>query len=751
MHAGLSVTVNPIGGSWLIPTGMVLAVTVLTLLAYRRRLRGTSGMWRWVALSLRLLALFLCLWAALRPSVYFKEKKRQAASLVFLVDTSSSMTFGDEVGGKTRWAVANQVVEQARETAKTLGPDLDAKFLRFDTTLAEAKEEDLTSKAEPKGRATDLGTAMIKAQERQEGTTRRTARMIIISDFTSNTGINPLVAARRLKGKGVPVVTVGLGSEHAGAGSRDIALRDIVTSPTVFAKNKMEVRGSLLARGFAGQPLEVELFVEDLPNAVAQTTVKVPESGDVIPITGLNYTPQTPGEKKLTLKVAQHEGELVKTNNQISTFVTVLSGGLNVLFLQGSNFSWDYKYMMRAIATSPDIQVQGVVIKAPAQGEAGAIGDDAEFAPGRYNVYILSDLPADYLTAKQHTLLARAVMDGAGLMMLGGHSSFGAGGWADSPLAEVLPVQMHPGDGQNEPEAGLKFSPNTKGLNSFVLQVGASRAETQRIWDLMPPIQGTNRFVEKVGASILAETGGPNPEPLMLSHDVGKGRAIAYGGETWVWARATEESRLAHRKFWRQVIFWLSHKENDSDNQVKLTLSDRRLAVGEKLELTITARDAKGAPIPNVRYEAKVEREKAEPPVSVPVDQLYNQGDEAKGSVYATEAVGEPGNYTITAVATRDGQEIGRDKARFLVYQDDRELENPSADLALARQIATITDGESVSHERLTSYLKSIDRSVYTEYVSPTEYKVWDNWPFLLIFTALLTLEWWLRKRHGWV
>ena len=64
---------------------------------------------------------------------------------------------------------------------------------------------------------------------------------------------------------------------------------------------------------------------------------------------------------------------------------------------------------------------------------------------------------------------------GAGLIMLGGHSSFGAGGWADTPLAEILPVQIHPGDGQLEPEGGLKFVPNTKGLNSYVLQVGATR------------------------------------------------------------------------------------------------------------------------------------------------------------------------------------------------------------------------------------------------------------------------------------
>ena len=130
----------------------------------------------------------------------------------------------------------------------------------------------------------------------------------------------------------------------------------------------------------------------------------------------------------------------------------------------------------------------------------------------------------------------------------------------------------------------------------------------------MPPILGTNRFGEpKKGAEILAQTGGPNPEPLMLAWRSKGGRVIAYGGDTWVWARASEEGRLAHRKFWRQVIFWLSHKENESENQVKLNLDRRRISVGEKVELTVTARDAKGSPLTGVTYETKVEREGLNP------------------------------------------------------------------------------------------------------------------------------------------
>ncbi len=99
----------------------------------------------------------------------------------------------------------------------------------------------------------------------------------------------------------------------------------------------------------------------------------------------------------------------------------------------------------------------------------------------------------------------------------------------------------------------------------------------------------------------------------MMSMDVGAGRVIAFGGETWIWARQTEEGRLAHRKFWRQSIFWLSHKEDDSENQVKLTVDPRRVGVGGKLELTATARDSKGAAIADATYECKIRARGPEP------------------------------------------------------------------------------------------------------------------------------------------
>lgn len=311
---------------------------------------------------------------------------------------------------------------------------------------------------------------------------------------------------------------------------------------------------------------------------------------------------------------------------------------------------------------------------------------------------------------------------------------------------------MHPGDGQIEPPDGVRFVPNAIGLNSYLLQVGSDPAASLQLWESLRPLQGANRFTPKPGAEVLGTVNGVDSDPMMVIQETGRGRAIAYGGDTWVWAR-TAEGIPVHRKFWRQVVFWLSHRENQGADQIKLSIDRRRAAVGQTLELTVDGRDAKGAPLTDVVYETKVEREapataSSEEASAAETVEVYSRGDEWRGS-YA--ARGKPGDYKVTVIGRRNGQEVGRDTVRFLVYQDDRELENPAADPELARQIAEITAGEAIPPEQLAKHLGGLDKKAFTEYFSPTEHRIWDNWPFLLLFALSLTLEWWLRKRHGWV
>ncbi len=94
----------------------------------------TTGRWRWFALSLRLLAILLCLMAALRPKVTLNEKKKQAASLVYLIDTSKSMMIADEVNGQSRWDVAQGDSQAGAGTGEDAGarPEREDSLLRLD-------------------------------------------------------------------------------------------------------------------------------------------------------------------------------------------------------------------------------------------------------------------------------------------------------------------------------------------------------------------------------------------------------------------------------------------------------------------------------------------------------------------------------------------------------------------------------------------------------------------------------------------
>jgi RNA polymerase sigma factor (sigma-70 family) len=231
---------------------------------------------------------------------------------------------------------------------------------------------------------------------------------------------------------------------------------------------------------------------------------------------------------------------------------------LKVLFLQGANSSWEYRYIARALAREPDIQLDAQSVRRPVREGKGDL-DDSELDPAKFGVYILGDIPAEALTRRQQERLRLLVEQGAGLIMLGGHSSFGAGGWAETAMARVLPVQINPGDGLNEPDGGLKFVLTTAGRQSTFLQVGPTEAETVKLWDQLPPILGANRLgPAKPLAVILATT--PDRDPLMVAQEVGNSRVLVFGGQTWTWARSGDQGRSTHRTFWRQAIRWVGHQ-----------------------------------------------------------------------------------------------------------------------------------------------------------------------------------------------
>lgn len=77
---------------------------------------------------------------------------------------------------------------------------------------------------------------------------------------------------------------------------------------------------------------------------------------------------------------------------------------------------------------------------------------------------ILDDLPAQQFPSTQQQRLLAAVRDnGVGLVQTGGHQAFAAGGYANTPLAEALPVKLEQEQQQKQPSTSLAIVIDSSG------------------------------------------------------------------------------------------------------------------------------------------------------------------------------------------------------------------------------------------------------------------------------------------------
>ncbi|HEX6987296.1 MAG TPA: hypothetical protein VF170_18100, partial [Planctomycetaceae bacterium] len=292
----------------------------------------------------------------------------------------------------------------------------------------------------------------------------------------------------------------------------------------------------------------------------------------------------------------------------------------------------------------------------------------------------------------------------------------------------------------------LKMLPDPSGLLHYVMRLSADDAQNAALWRSLPPLEGANRITPKAGGLEETLAVSEDGEPLLVVHEVGRARVMAFAGDTtYLWYTAGHESE--HQRFWRQVILWLCRKELDQDQPVWVLAEPRNVAPGQRVTLTYGARDEKGAPVPDAAFALEVLRPNGNP------DRLSAPGGAARNSIDFGGTT-PPGDYWVRVAATKDGRSLGLDGwTRFLVDSRDLELDNPSADPALLAELAELSGGTVVPPEQLATLLDRWladppGRERLTVY---RRLPLWDNAYLLLAFVALIGTEWYFRKRHGLV
>jgi uncharacterized membrane protein len=604
----------------------------------------------------------------------------------------------------------------------------------------------------PDGEQTAMGAVLDDLLRREAG--KRLAGVILIGDGAQRAiaprDTRPQAPARMMADLGYPLFTVPLGQSRGLGQARDLAIEDLRVPQHIFVKNQLDVAGTARVEGYVNQSLLSQLLFETTQGkmeVVSSKQLKAATDGERLPI-NLEYVPDVPGEYKVTLKLQTLPGEIVTTNNEMSTFVTVLKGGLNALYIEGTP-RVEQKFIRRSLDASPDIKVDYVRLDAQKR-QTRPVDMDQWFKPGKYDVYILGDVDSTAFTPQELGDLAAAVNRGAGLIMLGGLHSFGAGGYGNTPLADALPVSFDREDRQNFGEklrtdlhvsGSLRLQPTPIGLGQSLMKLAAGDANAST-WAALPPLDGANRFRHlKPGAQTLADAGNT---PLLVAKDFGAGRVLAFAGDsTWHWW--LKGFAAQHKRFWRQTVLWLARKDETTEGNVWVALDQRRYAPGNRVGFTLGARTAQGEEITDALFDVRV----TQPGGSSGPARVVRQGTETQGTFLDTE---KPGDYQIQVTASQAGKELGKTQARFLVHDQDLELENPAADRGTMEQLASITGGRTVAPELLSQLLDELREGVRKfETETQTRYTLWDTWPFFFVFVGLLISEWFFRKRWGLV
>ena len=750
---------HPVGDDKALVVGLTVLV-LLGLLAWVRVPAKASRGKRRVLIGLRLASLVMLVLAMLRPTFVLTETRKQSATLVILADRSRSMSVHDELNGRSRWEALKKALADARPALRSLARDFDVRAYTFD---AEARPAPIDGGAielpdAPDGKQTALGAVLEDVLVLPELAGKRLLGVILLSDGSQRAypprDTLPQTAANRLKHLGCPLFPVRFGQSRGLGQAQDVAVTEMLADQRVFVKNELSVTGQVRIDGCANRPIPVKLLVESADGkmeVVDQQTVKATADGQRIPFQ-FAYVPQNPGEFKISVEAEPQPGELVAANNRLSSFVHVLKGGIQVLYLEGFPARPEMPALRRSLGASPDVHLRDVVIDVRSP-QTRPPGMSDWFKPGKFDVYILGDLDSAAFRREELTELADAVFKGAGLIMLGGTHSFGPGGYSETELAKVLPVTMDRFERQvlgDPPNADLhlpgpiRMRPTEQGLLRSSLMLAGSPRESAAVWAQLPPLKGgANKFLgRKQLTDVLATS--DKGEPLLISHQYGDGRAMAFAADsTWLWW--THGFEAAHKRFWRQIVLWLAKKEESSEGNVWVRLAQRRFDPGQRVEFTVGAQGPSGDPVPGATYQAEI----ALPDGTKQPVPLVRSEQGASGSYRDTIRAGD---YTILVTATAQGRQLGTGRARFLVSERDLELDNPVADPTLLESLAAMTGGEAIVSEELPALLDRLSRHSESLVVQ-TEVKrtFWDTWPFFVAFVTLLGWEWYLRKRWGLV
>jgi hypothetical protein len=723
-----------------------LVALALVVAAYGR-LRRVSRTDRALLGGWRALAIAIVLACLLRPMLVLSTAVAQRNVLAILLDDSRSMRLAD-VDGATRASAMQRTFSDSSALMRGLSAKFAVRVFRFAASATPvAGAAGLTAG----GARTDLASALDGVRDELAG--MPLAGVIIATDGADNGGSDMASSLLALEARRVPVHTVGIGRERF---VRDVAVAEVSAPPSVLAGSTVLLDVALGIRGVGGE--RTTLTVEANGRIVASEELRIPDRGDVVR-TKVRVPPLAAGTYQLSVRARPLRGEQVSDNNVFDTMLEVRAGPVRVLYLEGEPRP-EFAFLRRAVAADSAIQVVGLVRTAEHKFLRLGVRDSLELLAGfptrreelfQFRAVVLGSIESSFFTGEQLRMLSDFVsLRGGTLLALGGRAALAEGGFAETPMAEALPVALSRATGDTgAPPLTLAVHPTAAGRVHAALRLRDGDDANAARWDSLPALTSVNRLgTLRSGATTLltGHVDGSDASadvPLLAFQRYGRGMGVVFGvQDSWLWRmHATMPvDDATHATLWRQLLRWTVAGVPD---QVDVAATPSRVGPGEPVTIRAHVMDSAFVAVNDARVVARVTT-----PTGALIALPMERGLRDDGSYTARYVPAERGTYALSAVA-----HVGRDSTRSVagaLLADDQSADVEQAELRtpLLRRIADETGGR---YYPLADASRLIDDVAYTE-SGVTQRDPRDLWDAPAVFLALVLLlgtEWTWRRRRG--
>jgi uncharacterized membrane protein len=707
----------------------------------------------WGLFALRAGGLLLLALTLAKPSWVSRRSAEEPARVAVILDDSASMSLSDS-GGPTRYEQAKQALDRLRAALE----NRHGKKVAVDVYDILGNELPSGPKPEAAAEQTNLAAAVATTFGRAKG--RPLAGIVLISDGADNRGRVNLGGLGDLRQRDAQVGVFAAGFPKPDDPSvLDFAVGKPNAPEEARVNNTVAVEVPVTKAG--GPAAEATVALKLGGETLLTKKVSFPK-GPGRQTVRLDYTPANLGSFHYTVAVATDLQESVLTNNAEAFDMAVFGEPIKVFYLEGA-MRWEYRYLKERLEQDPDVNLRTVLRRLSPDRPAAKPGKELLSAETLkdVDVLILGDIEGKFLSASEYAAIL-AWLDGKNhaLLVLGGYTSFGPEGWAETPLAKALPVVFAASEPYQKEGAFVPLlTDEGKRHPAFQFAAGPAAAD---LWTESAKLDGLCLVQRaKPGASVLAVH--PelkiNGEPAVVAcwQNYGAGKTMVLTADTtWHWSRIAKligKEDTVYRRFWGQTVRWLAGRGTDDRRPLLKVSTDRTgYAPGQTVEIRVTRLPRPDLDLTGVEWSAELRSggtaltDANGKQLALPLKASLTAPDEFTATVNAPPG----GRYEVAVKLTKDGKPLANQSAEFLVQGTSLELADPTPRPENLRAIAAATGGVAVEvgqEERLAEQLPVKPR--YREWDDRREF--WNSPALFVLFLVLVSAEWFIRRRNQMV